>query len=343
MRDFSDDEILAYLNGCNDNELFKLADKLCRAEFSDQVYLRAIVEFSNFCNKKCKYCGLRYPNSEITRYQLDDQVIIDVASLAASNGAGTIVLQSGDDFSYSAERIGEIVRNIKREHDVAVTLSVGDRGIDEYDHWFRCGADRCLIKLETTDPDFYKDIRCGESFAERLNLVKEVREIGYEVGSGIIVGLPGYTPESLLQDILFLTSLDLDMIAAGPFIPHPETPFYASPSDGLSMAYRVTSLLRILNQRSNIPATSALDSLMVDGRKIGLSRGCNVIMPSVTPNVNRADYNIYPGKNSVTLDGDNGVVEAKEMIRSLNLVPSVSKGYSNKKCVLKNLNIMNIH
>ncbi|OEU67350.1 MAG: [FeFe] hydrogenase H-cluster radical SAM maturase HydE [Desulfovibrio sp. S3730MH75] len=331
MRDFSDDKILAYLNGFNDNELFKLADKMCRAEFSDQVYLRAIVEFSNFCNKKCKYCGLRVPNAKIKRYRLDDQTIIDTASLAALNGAGTIVLQSGDDFSYSTERIGEIVRNIKKRNDVAVTLSVGDRGIDEYEYWFRCGADRCLIKLETTDPYIYEDIRCGESFAQRLNLVKGVREIGYEVGSGIIVGLPNYTPESLLQDILFLMSLDLDMIAAGPFIPHPETPFCASPSGELSMAYRVTALLRILNQRSNIPATSALDSLMDGGRKLGLSRGCNVIMPSVTPNANRADYNIYPGKNSVSLDGNNGVAEAKGMIRSLDLVPSASKGFSNKK------------
>ncbi|WP_031479191.1 [FeFe] hydrogenase H-cluster radical SAM maturase HydE [Maridesulfovibrio frigidus] len=331
MRDFSEDKILAYLNGCNDNELFKLADKLCRAEFLDQVYLRAIVEFSNFCNKKCKYCGLRALNSEITRYRLDDQTIIAAASLAALNGAGTIVLQSGDDFSYSTERIGEIVRNIKRQHDVAVTLSVGDRGIDEYEYWFRCGADRCLIKLETTDPDIYQDIRCGESFAERLRLVKGVKEIGYEVGAGIITGLPGYTPESLLQDILFLTSLELDMIAAGPFIPHPETPFSSSPSGDTNMAYRVTALLRLLNQSANIPATSALDSLIDDGRKIGLTRGCNVIMPSVTPTANRADYNIYPGKNAVSLDGDNGVVEAKDMIRSLNLVPSASKGFSNKK------------
>jgi biotin synthase len=323
-------EIITYLNGHNDDELFSLADQVKGKVFGNEVYLRAIVEFSNVCNKKCFYCGLRAPNSKINRYRLDLPTIIEAAETAVLNGARTIVLQSGDDFSYSRNQIGELVRSIKDSHDVAVTLSIGDRGLDEYAYWFECGADRCLIKLETSNPELYKQIRSGESFNERLNRLESLRLMGYEIGSGIIVGLPDSNIKDILQDILFLTDLKLDMIAAGPFVPHPDTPFADAGAGDLLQSYRVTALLRILNPKTNIPATSALDSFDQRGRELGLGRGCNVIMPSVTPSAHRADYNIYPGKNSVAIDVSDSLAQAKNMIRSLNLIPSLSKGSSKR-------------
>ncbi|CCO25031.1 [FeFe] hydrogenase H-cluster radical SAM maturase HydE [Maridesulfovibrio hydrothermalis] len=324
-------EIEFYLNGGNDQELYTRADQVRQENFGDEVYLRAIVEFSNVCNKKCKYCGLRAPNSSINRYRLKKTEILDVAELAAVNGAKTIVLQSGDDFSYSSNMVGEIVREIKSRHDVAVTLSLGDRSAEEYAYWFECGADRTLIKLETTDSRIYNDIRCGESLKDRLKLVKALQETGYEVGSGIIVGLPGYSIQQLVADLLFLTDLELDMVAAGPFIPHPDTPYSDVETGNIDISYRFTALLRLLNPQTNIPATSALDSFDSKGRETGLRRGCNVIMPSVTPSANRADYNIYPGKNSVSVDVTDSITNAENLIRSLNFVPSVTKGSSKRK------------
>ncbi|MBN4060079.1 [FeFe] hydrogenase H-cluster radical SAM maturase HydE, partial [Desulfotalea psychrophila] len=304
-------EILHYLNGHSDEELFALADQVRKNIFGNEVYIRAVVEFSNVCNKKCFYCGLRAPNLKIHRYRLDMETILEAAGTAASKGARTIVLQSGDDFSYTKGQIGELVKNIKSQHDVAVTLSVGDRGLDEYAYWAECGADRCLIKLETSNPELYEKIRSGASFEERLDRITSLRELGYEIGSGIIVGLPGSTIKDILQDLLFLTDLNLEMIAAGPLVPHPDTPFADCAAGDVFLSYRVTALLRILNPGANIPATSALDSLDVKGRELGLLRGCNVIMPSVTPSTHRADYNIYPGKNSVAIDVSDALLQTE--------------------------------
>ena len=324
------DEIIHYLNGGNDAELFSKADSLRESSFGREVYLRAIVEFSNFCNKKCNYCGLRAPNSAVNRYRLDTDTIVESACMAAEAGVRTIVLQSGDDFSYSTAQVEEIISCIKESHDVAVTLSLGDRSAAEYEHWFNCGADRCLLKLETTDPDIYKRIRSGADFHERMELLRSLQEIGYELGSGIIVGLPDYTVEQLADDLLFLNKLELDMIAAGPFIPHPDTPFSSAGAGDIDLSFRFTALARLLNPFSNIPATSALDSFDLEGRKKGLQRGCNVIMPSVTPVSKRKDYNIYPGKNAVSVDVTDTISRAEELIDTLGFVLSASKGSSRR-------------
>ncbi|WP_321404358.1 [FeFe] hydrogenase H-cluster radical SAM maturase HydE [Maridesulfovibrio sp.] len=326
MVSLASDELIYYLNGGDDEELFSLADSVRGNVFGREVYLRAIVEFSNVCNKKCNYCGLRAPNSNVNRYRMDVDSIVASACQAAEAGARTIVLQSGDDFSYSTLQIEEIIRRIKDSYDVAVTLSLGDRSIGEYEHWFNCGADRCLIKLETTAPDIYAKIRCGEKFHDRITLLRSVQEIGYEVGSGIIVGLPDYSVEQLADDLIFLAGLELDMLAAGPFVPHPETPFSSSVSGDINLSFRFTALARLLSPFSNIPATSALDSFDPEGRAKGLLRGCNVIMPSVTPVARRGDYNIYPGKNSISVDVTDTISRAEELIRSLDFVPSATKG-----------------
>nr|WP_321514473.1 [FeFe] hydrogenase H-cluster radical SAM maturase HydE [uncultured Pseudodesulfovibrio sp.] len=331
MHQLSKNTLRDYLEGLNDKELFSLAADEKERIFGKEVFLRAVIEFSNHCNKRCQYCGLRSPNKAIARYRMPRETILDAVDSAAENGVGTIVLQSGDDFWYSTEFIGDLVKEIRSRHDIAITLSVGDRGIDEYAYWKECGADRCLVKLETTNPELYSKLRMGESFAQRLERVDALRRQGYEVGSGIITGLPGMDIETTLNDILYLSGLALDMIAAGPFVPNPQTPLANAPSGSIALSHRVTALLRLLNPGSNIPATSALTALNPISQGEALLRGCNVLMPSVTPEEHRTDYTIYPGKNRTHATAAASLNAAQNTIQSLNLVPSSSKGFSKRK------------
>lgn len=332
MTTLTRNDILGLLQGNDDAWLFKTADETRRRVFGDDVFLRGIIEFSNHCCRRCQYCGLRAPNTDATRYRIDAEDILAAASLIPRLGFGTLVMQSGDDFHYSTEDISRIVADIKDRLDIAVTLSLGDRGQDEFAAWREAGADRYLIKLETTDAALYATCRPGEDIRDRFRRIEALKALGYEVGSGIITGLPGMTDEILADDILRVSSLELDMIAAGPFVPHPATPFARSPHGDIIKNYRVTALLRILNPEANIPATSALDALEADGRRLGLMRGCNVIMPSLTPEDVRAAYTIYPGKNTFTTGPLAYVEEVKTMIRELGFVPSTSKGFSPRSC-----------
>lgn len=324
-------DILEALTGSNDDLLFARANEMRKWIFGSEVYIRAIIEFSNVCDKHCRYCGLRADNRKLNRYRMDGDAILESATLAVAQGAGTVVLQSGDDTGYSMELIGELIRAIKGAHDVALTLSLGDRSIDEYSYWRDCGADRCLIKLETTDPARYKNLRQGEDFTARLHRVEELRRMGYEIGSGVIAGLPGTTPMDALRDILFLTQLDLDMIAVGPFVPNPDTPLAANPPGSVVLSQRMAALLRLMNPKANIPATSALDALTPGSRAMALTRGCNVLMPSITPDSLRADYTIYPGKNADGLDRSESLDSARRTITAMGFVPSTSKGFSPRR------------
>jgi biotin synthase len=331
MVSLAEGDIRDLLSGADDELLFKRAAEIREQVFGKDVYLRAVIEFSNYCNKKCQYCGLRAPNREAVRYRMPRETMMDAAEAAALGEVGTIVLQSGDDFKYSREFIGDLVREIKEKYDLAVTLSLGDRKLEEYKYWRECGADRCLVKLETTDRDLYDRFRMGESFEERLQRVENLRDFGYEVGSGVIVGLPGMTIETTAKDIEFLSTLDLDMIAAGPFIPHPQTPLADCEIGDIPLSHRVTALLRVLNPPANIPATSALSALDSVSQGQALQRGCNVLMPSMTPEEHRSDYSIYPGKNKTHATASASLESAKSMVRSLGFVPSKEHGFSKRK------------
>ena len=320
-------DTLSFLNGADDDTLFATAHETRQQVFGNEVYIRAIVEFSNVCDKHCRYCGLRADNRRLHRYRMGAEHILDTAALAVAEGAGTVVLQSGDDTGYSMELVGELIRTIKARHDVAVTLSLGDRGLEEYAFWRECGADRCLLKLETTDRNLYKRLRQGEDFSARLHRLEGLRRQGYEVGSGVIAGLPGTTPMDALRDMIFLTDLDLDMIAVGPFVPNPDTPLAGCAPGSVILSNRMTALLRILNPEANIPATSALDALQPEGRAKALARGCNVLMPSLTPEGHREDYIIYPGKNAGPIDGGLSLTPTRQTIEESGFVPSASKGF----------------
>ncbi len=289
-------EIVALLRSDEYNEkLFAAADRVRRRYVGDEVHLRGLIEFSNICKQNCLYCGLRRDNKTLDRYRLEPEVIVEFARKACDYGYRTVVLQSGEDSGYTAADMAEIIRKIK-ELDMAVTLSVGEKTKEEYRAYKEAGADRYLLRIETTDKALYEAMDPGMSFENRMRCLKDLGELGFEVGSGCLVGLPGQTLESLADDILFFKAIDADMIGVGPFIPNPDTPLKDAGGGTFELALKVMAIIRLLLPDINIPATTAMESLNPDGRVIALRSGANVVMPNVTEGDYRRMYALYPGK-----------------------------------------------
>ena len=296
MAEFTKKEIVDILKDDSQNEwLFSLADKVRRENVGDEVHLRGLIEFSNICHCFCKYCGLRCENKELDRYRILPDDIVKYAQKAVEMGYKTIVLQSGEDAFYTKEILCDIIRRIK-EFDVALTLSIGERSFEDYKAFRDCGADRYLIRIETTDRALYKKMHPNMSFENRVRCLNDLKKLGYEVGTGCLVGLPGQTVESLADDILFFKEINADMIGIGPFIAHPHTPLKDMPNGNFTLALKVMALTRILLKNVNIPATTAMETLNPNGRIIALQSGANVVMPNVTTTEYRAKYEIYPNK-----------------------------------------------
>lgn len=296
MTEFTKKEIVDILKDDRQNEwLFSLADKVRRENVGDEVHLRGLIEFSNICHCFCKYCGLRCENKELDRYRILPDDIVKYAQKAVEMGYKTIVLQSGEDAFYTREILCDIIKRIK-EFDVALTLSIGERSFDDYKEFRDCGADRYLIRIETTDKDLYKKMHPNMSFDNRVRCLKDLRKLGFEVGTGCLVGLPEQTVESLADDILFFKEINADMVGIGPFIAHPHTPLKDTANGNFTLALKVMALTRILLKNINIPATTAMETLNPNGRIIALQSGANVVMPNVTTTEYRAKYEIYPNK-----------------------------------------------
>ena len=296
MTTFTKQEIIDILKNNDKNEwLFSLADKVRRENVGDEVHLRGLIEFSNICHCFCKYCGLRCENKELDRYRILPDDIVKYAKKAVEMGYKTIVLQSGEDVFYTKEILCDIIKRIK-EFDVALTLSIGERSFEDYKAFRDCGADRYLIRIETTDKDLYKKMHPNMSFDNRVRCLKDLGKLGYEVGTGCLVGLPEQTIESLADDILFFKEINADMVGIGPFIAHPHTPLKDMPNGDFTLALKVMALTRILLKNINIPATTAMETLNPNGRIIALQSGANVVMPNVTTTEYRAKYEIYPNK-----------------------------------------------
>ena len=296
MTEFTKKEIVDILKDDRQNEwLFSLADKVRRENVGDEVHLRGLIEFSNICHCFCKYCGLRCENKELDRYRILPDDIVKYAQKAVEMGYKTIVLQSGEDAFYTRKILCDIIKRIK-EFDVALTLSIGERSFDDYKAFRDCGADRYLIRIETTDKDLYKKMHPNMSFDNRVRCLKDLRKLGFEVGTGCLVGLPEQTVESLADDVLFFKEINADMVGIGPFIAHPHTPLKDMPNGNFTLALKVMALTRILLKNINIPATTAMETLNPNGRIIALQSGANVVMPNVTTTEYRAKYEIYPNK-----------------------------------------------
>ncbi len=320
-------EIVALLSSAQPQVLFQAADQVRKQYVGDGVYLRGLIEFSSYCKNDCMYCGLRKSNLHAQRYRLSPSQMMQMAKQAVALGYKTVVLQSGEDLWFDTDKMCQIIREIKKL-DVAVTLSVGEKPREAYAAYRAAGADRYLLRIETTDKALYEKLDPGMRFENRVRCLQDLKELGYEVGSGSLVGLPGQTLESLADDLLFFKNLPVDMAGIGPFIPHPHTPLKNETTDGhFELSLKMMALMRLLLPDINIPATTAMETLHPEGRLRALQCGANVVMPNVTDTTYRKQYELYPGK---VCTGDQaaqcrGCMQAK--IESIGRHVSPGKGF----------------
>ena len=312
------------------DDLWRAADETRRAHVGDAVHLRGLIEISNYCCRLCGYCGLRADNRGLERYRMSREEILQCARLAHELGYGTVVLQAGEDYGITRFWMADLIRGIKGETGLAVTLSLGERPDEDLLAWKQAGADRYLLRFETSDPGLYALIHPpgpGRTLSDRVSQLRRMRAMGYEIGSGIMIGIPGQTYAMVAQDILLFRELDLDMIGVGPYISHPATPLARlEPADPLAaeqvslpmpapeqeqvpnselMTYKVLALTRLACPEANIPSTTALATLnLAQGRELGLQRGANVVMPNLTPVQYRRLYEIYPAKACIAETAD---------------------------------------
>lgn len=326
-------EILAWLREEDSGRLetlWALADETRRKAVGDAVHLRGLIEFSSYCRSDCHYCGLRGSRKSITRYRMTREEILDAAGEAVRRGYGTIVLQSGEDPGLDAAWLAGVVRTVKRETPLAVTLSCGERGEDELAGWRDAGADRYYLRFETSDRALWRKIHPAgpRPGPHRLDLLPRIRALGYETGSGILIGIPGQTRESVADDLEWFARLDLDMIGCGPFVPHEETPsgleYLGRDSRGAAAdqmpngvldACKVMALTRLVCPDTNIPSTTALATLSREsGSRMGLRSGANVIMVNLTPPRYRRLYEIYPDKEGIGESGPSQVERIETLL-----------------------------
>jgi biotin synthase len=339
------EELLAWLKTEDEDrlaELWRQADEVRRRSVGEEVHLRGLVEVSNFCARDCGYCGIRSSHGNIRRYRMTASEIMDCAHLAQKFRYGTVVLQAGEDYGIEKEWLSELIRRIKGETALAITLSLGERDEDELVAWRRAGADRYLLRFETSNRRLYDRIHPplpGER-SDRFAILRRLREIGYEVGSGIMVGIPGQSYEDLANDIVLFRELDIDMIGIGPYIPHPETPLgragerpSAAPGAQVPatelMTCKAVALTRLTCPLINIPSTTALATVnRVSGREHGLSRGANIVMPNLTPRRYRELYEIYPAKASCDENADESNARICSRILAMGRTIGTGPGHS---------------
>jgi biotin synthase len=292
--------LLALSRGEDLTALFKCADGIRRERMGEGIFLRGLIEISNHCGRTCAYCGLNARNRSLKRFRLSLDEVLASVGVVVANGLSTVVLQAGEDAALTVAWVEDLIRRIKLRFDTAVTLSLGERPEEEYLRWRRAGADRYLLKMETTNPVLYADLHPGMSFEARRACLKTLKRLGYQTGSGNIVGLKGQTLVDIARDILFFKDEMLDMIGIGPFIPHGATPLAGEEHGSALLTLKTVAVTRIVIKTAHIPATTALGSLEKDFRSDALKAGANVLMPNFTPQTVRSLYEIYPNKRCVT-------------------------------------------
>ncbi len=317
--------------------LWREADRIRKETVGDEVHLRGLIEISNYCIRHCAYCGINAGNKNLPRYRMTEEEILTAARLARDLKLGTVVLQSGEDYGFTKDAMVRIIRRIKEETSLAVTLSLGERRLDELTCWQEAGADRYFLRFETSNRALFERIHPSlpGKISDRVALLYALKKIGYETGSGIMIGLPGQTYSDLARDILLFRELDLDMIGVGPYIPHPQTPLAKETGEGYPdqapntelMALKVVAITRLVCPEANIPSTTALATVSAEqGFFSGLMKGANVIMPDLTPGKYRRLYEIYPGKVSVGDDTVGAVNNLKAQLTRLGRPPGVGPG-----------------
>jgi biotin synthase len=289
--------LLSTISKEDENYLFKKAYETRFKFYQNRVFVRGLIEFSNFCKNPCKYCGISTHNKNITRYRMKKDEIIETAIEGYKLGFKTFVLQGGEDPYFTDLVFIDIISNIKKHcKDAAITLSIGERSKEGYQSFYNAGADRFLLRHETVNHTLYKNLHNHLSLDNRIRCLYDLKNIGYQVGSGFMVGVPGQTLDDLANDLLFLKKLNPHMVGIGPFIPHNETPLKDYPAGSSQMTYRLLALIRLLIPKVLLPSTTALATLKAENRYQGFNVGANVVMPNLTPYKYRKQYQLYNGK-----------------------------------------------
>lgn len=306
-------EFISYTG--DDSKLYAKADKVRRRNYGDKVYIRGLIEISNYCKNNCLYCGIRAGNSCVDRYRLTKEQILSCCHEGYDLGFRTFVMQGGEDMHFTDEFMCELIYKIKSLYsDCAVTLSLGERSYDSYKKMFDAGADRYLLRHETANDVHYSRLHPENmSLSARKECLFNLKEIGYQVGSGFMVGSPFQTAENLAEDLLFLKELNPHMIGIGPFISHKDTPFKDKQSGSLYLTLKMVSILRLMFPKALIPATTALSSISPSGREQGLKAGANVVMPNLSPGDVRDKYSLYNNK----AHSGSEAAESLELLKSL--------------------------
>lgn len=301
------------------NLLFALAQQTAQKNFGRQIFVRGLIEFTNYCKNDCYYCGIRRSNKNAARYRLTQEEILECCHAGYGLGFRTFVLQGGEDYFYSDEDIAAIVRAIKAQHpDCAVTLSIGERSRETYALWKKAGADRYLLRHETADCAHYAKLHPAElSSQNRQNCLYTLKELGYQAGAGFMVGSPYQTAENLADDLMFLQKLCPQMIGIGPFIPHHDTPFKDEPAGSVELTLVLLAVLRLLFPHVLLPATTALGTLAPGGRLLGIKAGANVIMPNLSPQNVRGKYLLYDNKLHTGAEAAEALNELQREVASI--------------------------
>lgn len=305
-----------------------LARQVCESVYGKNVYLRGLIEISSYCKNDCYYCGLRRSNSQCERYRLTPEEIYACCKEGYALGFRTFVLQGGEDMWFTDERMTEIVRAIRTAYpDAAITLSVGEKSKETYRKYREAGADRYLLRHETADALHYSVLHpASMSLAERKDCLYSLREVGFQVGAGIMVGSPGQSVETIADDMLFMADLRPHMVGIGPFLPHHATPFRDEPAGKLADTLFLVALTRLMLPQALIPATTALATLDPAGRETGLLSGANVIMPNLSPEGVRRKYLLYDNKRAFGNEAAEALRLIEETLASIGRVACLARG-----------------
>lgn len=311
--------LLDNLDEDGENYLYGKARETALAHYGNRIYVRGLMEFTNYCKNDCYYCGIRRGNQNASRYRLTPEQIMECCQLGYALGFRTFVLQGGEDPWFTDDKIAYLVDRIKgRYPDCAVTLSVGEHGYASYKRWFEAGADRYLLRHETANPCHYASLHPPQMSSEhRKECLKNLKDIGYQTGCGIMVGAPYQTTEHIAEDLEYMYRLDPQMVGIGPFIPHHDTPFKDRPAGTLRQTLRLLAIVRLMLPSVLLPATTALGTIEPGGREQGVLAGANVVMPNLSPLDVRSKYMLYDNKISTGVEAAANINELKKRMEAI--------------------------
>ena len=321
-RILSKDEFVYLLNNITNESsqyLFEKARNLSTKYFGKRIYTRGLIEFTSFCKNDCYYCGLRKSNKNAERYRLNKEEILNCCEQGYELGFRTFVLQGGEDLKYSADIMTDIVATIRKNYeDCAITLSIGEKSYDEYKKLFDAGANRYLLRHETITEEHYRNLHPeGLSLSNRKKCLYNLKEIGYQVGTGFMVGSPFQTINNIVDDLLFIKEFKPEMIGIGPFISHKDTPFKDYKSGSCDLTLILLAIIRLMLPNSLIPATTALGTIDKNGRELGIMAGANVVMPNLSPVGVRKKYLLYDNKICTGEESAEGLERLKKRIEKI--------------------------